>query len=322
MSEPIHHSIRGGGYRAEVSGTGAALLALDYDVSSDTRESAARGSAARGSAGAYRLVETPPGHEPPQDYVGAVLAPWPGGIRDGHFYFDGIEHQLALTDPERGTAVNGLAWHRRWEVTALTDSRIQHTLEVGLHKGWPYQLRLTVAHEVGPHGLTVTHTATNVGGYHSPFGLGVCPYLRAGDTPLDECTLQLAAGTRMPLDRARGLPDAYSQSVADTEYDFTRARLLGDVHLDVPFSALDEDLDGNARHRLCGPDGRGAELWTGRGFGWLQATTIEDAGTRALALAPMTCPPDAFNLGIDLLVLQSGERWSGRWGLRAYDSQG
>ncbi len=317
MSESIHHSIRGGGYRAAVSGAGAALLALDYGDHSDTR-----GSATRGSSQPYQLVETPAGHEPPLDCGGAVLAPWPGGVRDGHFYFDGIEHQLALTDPERGAAMNGLAWYRGWEVSGLTDSRIQQTLEVGLHKGWPYQLRLTVAHEVGPDGLTVTHTATNVGGYHSPFGLGVRPYLRAGGTPLDECTLQLSAGTRMPLDRARGLPDAYSQSVTDTEYDFTGPRSLEGVHLDAPFSALDEDLDGNARHRLCGPDGRGVELWTGRGFGWLQATTIEDADSRAIVLAPMTCPPDAFNLGIDLLVLQSGERWTGRWGVRAYDSSG
>ncbi len=257
MSESIHHSIRGGGYRAAVSGAGAALLALDYGDHSDTR-----GSATRGSSQPYQLVETPAGHEPPLDCGGAVLAPWPGGVRDGHFYFDGIEHQLALTDPERGAAMNGLAWYRGWEVSGLTDSRIQQTLEVGLHKGWPYQLRLTVAHEVGPDGLTVTHTATNVGGYHSPFGLGVRPYLRAGGTPLDECTLQLSAGTRMPLDRARGLPDAYSQSVTDTEYDFTGPRSLEGVHLDAPFSALDEDLDGNARHRLCGPDGRGVELWT------------------------------------------------------------
>lgn len=310
MSEPLHHSIRGGGYRATVSGTGAALLALDYDDPWYMQ----------GSVQPYRLVETPGGHEPPLNYGGAVLAPWPGGIRDGHFYFDGIEHQLALTDSERGAAVNGLAWYRSWEVSALTDSRIQQTLEVGLHKGWPYQLRLTVAHELGPDGLTVTHTATNVGGYHSPFGVGVRPYLRVGDLPLDECTLQVAAGTRMPLDRARALPAAYSQSVTDTEYDFTRPRSLGGVHLDVPFSALDADLDGNTRHRLCGADGRGVELWTGPGFGWLHATTIEDAEPRALVLAPMTCPPDAFNLGIDLLVLQSGERWSGRWGLRGYEA--
>lgn len=31
----------------------------------------------------------------------------------------------------------------------------------------------------------------------------------------------------------------------------------------------------------------------------------------------MTCPPDAFNLGIDLVVLQPGETWTGRWGLTA-----
>ena len=36
---------------------------------------------------------------------------------------------------------------------------------------------------------------------------------------------------------------------------------------------------------------------------------------RALAIEPMTCPPDALNSGIDLITLAPGQSWSGRWGL-------
>ncbi|MEE2033217.1 aldose 1-epimerase family protein [Rhodococcus chondri] len=308
MSEPISRPIRGGGYRAEVSSAGGALRLLEQD----------------GPEGGYRLTESWPANARPPLYSGTVLAPWPGRVRDGHFFFDGIEHQLAVTDPRHGAAVHGFAWHRDWTLLSHNESRIEQALEVGLHKGWPYQLRLTAAHEVGPGGLTVTLTATNVGGYHSPFGLGGHPYLRAGDAPLDECSLQVAAGTRLPLDLHRGLPNAYSHPVAGTEYDFTSPRLLEGVHLDVPYGAVDQDVDGRARHRLLAPDGRGVEMWAGKEFGWLHATTTRpDTGDgypdrgRALALVPMTCPPDAFNLGIDLIVLQPEEQWTGQWGIAA-----
>jgi aldose 1-epimerase len=36
---------------------------------------------------------------------------------------------------------------------------------------------------------------------------------------------------------------------------------------------------------------------------------------RALAIEPMTCPPDALNSEIDLIVLDPGQTWSGSWGM-------
>lgn len=306
MSDPRDFGIERDGYRAEVSSAGGALRLLERDAPD----------------GPYRLTESWPLGERPPLYSGVVLAPWPGRLRDGHFFFDGIEHQLALTDPQHGAALHGFVWAENWELLSHSESRVVQGIEVGLHKGWPYQLRLTVTHELGPGGLTVTHTATNIGGYHAPFGLGAHPYVRAGDSALDECTLQIAAGTRLPIDPERSLPNAYSQPVADTDYDFTVPRSLRGVTLDTPFSAFDEDVDGRVRHDLLGPDGRGARLWTGPGFGWLHVSiTASDPGYpgrgRALALTPSTCPPDAFNLGIDIVVLQAGQTWTGQWGLSA-----
>jgi aldose 1-epimerase len=36
----------------------------------------------------------------------------------------------------------------------------------------------------------------------------------------------------------------------------------------------------------------------------------------AIAIEPQTCPADAFNSGVDLKVLASGESTSMRWGIR------
>ena len=35
----------------------------------------------------------------------------------------------------------------------------------------------------------------------------------------------------------------------------------------------------------------------------------------ALAVEPMTCPPDAFRSGTDVTVLRPGGRWTGVWGI-------
>ncbi len=38
---------------------------------------------------------------------------------------------------------------------------------------------------------------------------------------------------------------------------------------------------------------------------------------RGLALEPMTCPPDAFNSGTDLVVLEPGAEHTAAWTIRA-----
>ncbi len=265
------------------------------------------------------------GTRPPMS-AGLILAPWPNRIRNGHFIFDGIDHQLEITEPAFDNAIHGFVRSRDWSVVNRADDRIELSIDVRLHKGWPYPLGLTVDYALGDDGLTVTHTATNTGAIPAPFGMGFHSYVRAGDFPLDECTLRLSAGTRLPLDE-RMLPNGGSQAVTGTNYDFTSPRTLRGVALDTPFSALDFDADGRSRHELRAPDGTGTVLWAAREFSWLQAFVADpDAGRsypgrgRALALEPMTCPPDAFNSGIDQLVLAPGQKWIGRWGMSAVGS--
>ncbi|GAA4489235.1 aldose 1-epimerase family protein [Rhodococcus olei] len=296
------YEIRFGDWKAEVVARGAGLRAL--------------------TRGGRALTETWPAQEEPPLSAGLVLAPWPNRIRDGRFRFDGVDHQLSLTEPARENAIHGLVRRDIWALVAHDEHRVEQTIRVGLHKGWPYPLQLRVVHELGPDGLVVTHTATNIGAMPAPFGLGVHAYLRVGDVPLDECTLHLTAGTRLPLDPERMLPSGPSRSVFGTEYDFTSPRTLDGVWLDTPFSSIVPDPDGRARHTLRAPDGSGTVLWTDRRFAWVQVFTADPARGqgypergRALAVEPMTCPPDAFNSGIDQVVLAPDGEWSGTWGI-------
>ena len=81
--------------------------------------------------------------------------------------------------------------------------------------------------------------------------------------------------------------------------------------------------DGRAVARLDDPDdGRFVELWVDEGFRYLMVYTADQVGDptgagTAVAVEPMTCPPDAFRTGTDLIELDPGASWQGSWGLRA-----
>ncbi|MBV8195063.1 MAG: hypothetical protein JOY80_05990, partial [Candidatus Dormibacteraeota bacterium] len=49
---------------------------------------------------------------------GQLLAPWPNRIRDGRYRWDNRELQLALTEPDKGHAIHGLARWMPWETAS------------------------------------------------------------------------------------------------------------------------------------------------------------------------------------------------------------
>jgi aldose 1-epimerase len=183
--------------------------------------------------------------------------------------------------------------------------------------GYPFALALTTRWSVGPGGLRADHTATNVGTRSAPFGLGTHPYLTVAGALLDDLALQLPVGRRLLVDE-RLLPTG-DEPVDGTAYDFRTGRTLAGTTLDTAFAVTERDPDGLARSTLVGDDGRGLELWQDDTFGWLQAYTGPGPSGReraAVAVEPMTCPPDAFRSGTDVVVLEPGERWQGSWGIR------
>jgi len=107
--------------------------------------------------------------------------------------------------------------------------------------------------------------------------------------------------------------------VAGTQYDFRAARAIGDVSLDHAFTRLARDADGRAWARL-GADRLQVSFWAGPGYHWLQVFTGDPLDPphrrRALAVEPMTCPPNAFATGHDLITLEPGGSVQHAWGIR------
>ena len=248
--------------------------------------------------------------------AGQILAPWPNRIRDGQYVFGGQTHRLALSEPSYANAIHGLVRWVPWRAVASSPSEVTLSYDLPPHPGYPWALELTTTWSVGPDGLHAGHTATNRSDTPAPFGFGVHPYLCLPDTPVDEVVLTVPGERTLVVD-GRKLPIA-APPVAGTDLDFRTGRRVGSAVLDTAFGPVHAD---HSAARLSTVDGsRTVTVWADGAFHWWQVFTsdpLEPPRTRrSIALEPMTCPPDAYRSGRDLVTLAPGETWRGEWGIR------
>jgi aldose 1-epimerase len=299
------YQIAAGQYRATVTELGAGLRELLFGD--------------RPVIAGYQADELPPGG------AGQLLAPWPNRIDGGRYTFGGAEYQLALTEPALGNAIHGLTRWTAW-TPVWRDARAV-LLRCARHgqAGYPFCLEIDAEYRLEPAtGLHVAITATNRGSRAAPYGTGSHPYLTAGSPVVDGCELTVPAASWLPTDD-RGIPSGPPAAVDGTPYDFRKPRPIGAARLDHALTGLDRDGDGRAWAHLAAQDRAGAAvgLWAGTGYRWLQVFTGDTLGPdrrrTAVAIEPMTCPPNAFVTADDLLVLQPGQTVTHTWGIQLLD---
>jgi aldose 1-epimerase len=248
---------------------------------------------------------------------GQVLIPWPNRIQDGRYSFDGEDHQLPLDDVEEQDAIHGLVRWASWTAAGRAEDRVvmEHTLHP--QPGYPFSLALSVEYLLSEEGLLVRTTATNRGPRPCPYGSGNHPYLASAEPSVDSLTLRVPARTLLRSDE-RGIPIG-SLPVEGTDYDFRRPRKIGATVLDHAFTDLERGEDGRARVELGhAARGDGVTLWVDEAHPYLMVFTgdpLPDVGRRSLAVEPMTCPPNAFRSGKDLIQLEPGQSFSSSWGI-------
>lgn len=252
--------------------------------------------------------------------AGQILAPWPNRIRDGRYQFTGTAYQLTLTEPARHNAIHGLVNWSRWHATASSAEHLTLEYDLPAQPGYPWTLAMRTTWSLGANGLRAEHSATNLAATPCPFGFSVHPYVYLPGVPVAELLLHVPARNRLLLD-GRMLPIGAAR-VAGTEFDFSEPRRIGGLVLDVAFGDVQRDPDGGSAVTLSTSDGRGVRVWADPGFGWWQVFTADTLGgeryRRSVAVEPMTCPPDAFRSGRDLIVLEPGQTWKGAWGLSPF----
>jgi aldose 1-epimerase len=240
---------------------------------------------------------------------GQVLIPWPNRLEDGRYDWDGATHQLPLTEPERRNAIHGLVRREAWSLVAHEDDRAVVEYRLERQPGYPFSLALRIEYTLSPDGLRVETWADNTGAESAPFGAGMHPYL-AGR--VDDVVLRAPGRVLLHTDE-RALPTSRAP-VAGTEYDFTSPRRIGSTQLDTAFTDLERGADGLARVEFGD-----VAVWLDQSYGWLQLFTgdpLPDVARRSLAVEPMSCPPNAFRTGEDVVRLEPGDGWRGAWGIR------
>lgn len=250
---------------------------------------------------------------------GEPLIPWPNRLEDGSYRFEGEDYQLPLTEPEKHNAIHGLLRWRPWQVAEREANLIVLEARLFPQPGYEFLLDCRIEYRLDDDGLTTTTSATNSGDSTAPYGCGQHPYLSAGGGLLDDCTLQLAAATRIDTDPDRQLPSG-DVPVGGTAYDFREPRPLGSLAVDFAFSDLDRDADKRAWVRLRRPDGSTAETWVDEHYPLVEIytgdTLLPDRRRRGLGTEPMTCPPNAFRTGTGVVRLEPGQTHTATWGVR------
>lgn len=294
------HRLESGSYRATVSSVGASLRELTFD--------------GRNLVVPFEADDVRP------SFRGATLAPWPNRVVDGKYSFGGMDYQLSLTEPSRRHALHGLAGWLDFAAVEESSDRLVLGATVEAQAGYPFRLELRVEFRLDESGLTWSVSALNTGSLAAPFGTGPHPYLVAGDGRVDGWTLELPAESVLTVTEDRLIPLGL-ETVGGGEFDFRSSRVIADTFIDHAFTGLRRDADGVASVRLLSAAGTGVGMSWGDDCPWVQVHTadLSDPAISRIGLAvePMTCPPDAFNSGTDLLVIEPGESASAGWSIHA-----
>ncbi|GGG77759.1 aldose epimerase [Corynebacterium pelargi] len=281
--EPHVVHLKCGDMAAEINTLGAGLKSLTYNGDP--------------------LVETYTSPNEPPLAAGLWLAPWPNRTEDGTFEFEGQEHQLDITEPERNNAIHGFVHKQVWDVVQHYENVASLSCEIAPTQGWPWPITLSVNYQLSPFELTATVIAQTEAP-EAPFALGWHTYLSAKGAETDRSTLRVNVEKQLPLDANRNLPCGDLQE-SDLAKKLRQGTSLQGVVMDDCFR-----VDRGLVAELTSDDG-GVRMVCEDAFHWAQIFTPDESfgvtypgRGRAVAVEPMTAPPNALKSATDLATLK------------------
>jgi aldose 1-epimerase len=224
-----------------------------------------------------------------------------------------------VDDVEHATAIHGLIRWRPFRIDSVNQNRCVLSMLLHPTPDYPFLSEISVAYHLGSLGLTVTTTVLNRDDVPIPFGVGFHPYLSVTTPTIEGAQLEVPAKAYVATN-ARKLPTGEILPLAGHQLDFSRQKSVNGHELDVTYTELVRDDSGMTSVVVTDSAGGEVELSVDRTFPYLQVftgDTLEKGRRRtAIAVEPMTCPPDALRSGKDIVVLEPGQHWAGSWRLR------
>lgn len=290
-------TIRAGGYEASVALRGGQLLSLTVAEPATGQRQNLIVPAEKGSGG----------------HPGAVLAPWPNRVAQAQYTYQDTEYQLEVTEESTGAALHGLIGAVDFTIERQRDHEVHLTGSIPASAGYPWKLDVVLMYRLADKlGLTSTlmtrynadaaadaETAADQA-VTAPFGAGFHPYLTAADAPLKACRLKLPAAT-VAVTKPSGTVVRTTPVAGDL--DLTTAPLLAGLSIDHAYTDLPEG--GWSAELSHGPSGLVVRMISDTP--WAQVYTGERIQRAGIAVEPMTCPPNAFNTGENLVHLEPGQ---------------
>lgn len=248
---------------------------------------------------------------------GDVLIPFPGRVARGRYHWDGLEHQLPITDKDGPNAIHGFVRKTDWDVKSRTASSVVFTLAFPGAEGYPFPLALEIEYRLDSTGLQVMASITNAGTHDAPVAMGFHPYFTVGSPLVDADTFTLPF--RDVLEFERLIPTGRVMRVEDSGLDFRAPRVIGGTAFNHCFASPTRDADGLVRVRLQN-GAREVVVWMDASFDYCVVYTGDalpaGIGRASIAIEPMTCGSDALNhpeWGLQRLA--RGATLASRWGV-------
>ena len=264
------------------------------------------------------LVDSYVAEDEPHRYRGVVLAPWPNRIRDGRYTFNKREFILHKNEHNRGNALHGLVFDVDWSIQTKETNSVSLTTLIHANEGYPTELVVVAKYTLSKEGLECTVDSKNLGSQSAPYGVSIHPYLIADkSSKVDQCVLTMPSHEYIEVDLDRLLPTGVSD--VPKNFDFNAGKLIGPDFIDHAFHIDRSKKDQHVT--LVAPSGKGVKMTYSDAAKWIQIHTADREGgadsRSCLAVEPMSCPPDAFNSGVDLSVLSVGETHTMSWQISA-----
>ena len=271
-----------GDYEARIVTVGAGLADLTY----------------RG----HDLVVPHSVNECPPGYLGKVLMPWPNRVAGGSYTWEGTSYDLPVDEPAFGTSLHGFVAFQDWEIAEADASSVLLRTLIAARYSYPWTLVASARYTLDAHaGLSIELSATNIGGGTAPSGVGFHPYLAVDGTHADK--LELANPASIIYEADANMIPVGAHDVASFGLDFRSPARIGDARLDHCFAGLPQ---GTWTVTLRdGASGVGVSLSSDAR--WLQVYSGDYIGRVGVAVEPMSCPPNAFNSGTDVVALGAGQ---------------
>lgn len=273
--------INSGDFKAKINSYGASLIYL--------------------SKNGFDLIEP---DTKPNLYAGSVLAPWPNRIKDGRYKFKNKIFELPINEVAKNNALHGLVANSDWQEISKTQTSVELEYILDSPEIYPGKLKLTTSYKFITDYLEVSISALNIGNQMSPYGVSIHTYFVAGEkVKNDQLFLQIPSSEFMQVDLERLLPIGV-QRVDIADLDFRVSKQISNLFIDHAFK-VDPALPKLVR--LVNALNLGVTIEFDGSTKWIQIHTADrqggDDSRMAVAIEPMSCPPDAFNSGIDLITL-------------------